>query len=236
MVDREKWSYIMEKAADDKKYARDTRLWGDVLRDDDIVPKFTESHISTHLQIKDICCYAPGDVNLIGKEGKTSWDSFSYSLQMAHNTWMHINAVQEANALYRQGIMPDMLVNDKHDLEFFADIVDDIIRNASNSRADEKILHYNKYWMEIIGQRGYVGKKTVNASTKWNEMIDLETVISEMQAKKSKIVEPVASSNTKWNEMIDLETVISDTQAKKSKIVEPVASSKPQFNVLFEAE
>lgn len=206
MEDRKKWSYIMEPGVDDKKYATDIRAYGDVARDDGIIPNFTDSHISRHLLVKDVCCYKPGDLNMIGKEGKTSWDSFSYSLQMAHNTWMHINAVQEANRLYREeGKMPDMLVRNKHHIEFFADIVDDIIANASNSRADEKILHYNKYWMEIIGQRGYVGKKTVNASTMWNEMIDLETVIT-------------------------------DTQAKKSKTAEPAASPEPQFNALFEVE
>ena len=39
---------------------------------------------------------------------KTSWDSFSYTLQMAHNVWMHITAVQEANEAYDKGIYPSM--------------------------------------------------------------------------------------------------------------------------------
>ena len=209
MVDREKWSYIMEKGADDKKYSRDTRLWGDVLRDDKIVPNFTESHISRHLMIKDICTYAPGDLNMIGKEGKTSWDSFSYSLQMAHNTWMHINAVQEANELYRQGQMPAMLVRSKHHLEFFADIVDDIIANASNSRADEKIQHYNKFWMEIIGQRGYTGKKTVNASTHFNDKFAIEVDPNAPAPTKKKVgvavaPDPVASASTQFNSLFEV--------------------------------
>ena len=47
----------------------------------------------------DICHYAPGMVNKIGKEGKTSWDSFSYMLLMSHNVYQHIESVQRANAL-----------------------------------------------------------------------------------------------------------------------------------------
>ena len=37
-------------------------------------------------------------LNKIGKEGKTSWDSFTYGILMAHNVYMHIRAVQEANS------------------------------------------------------------------------------------------------------------------------------------------
>jgi hypothetical protein len=38
-------------------------------------------------------------LNKVGKEGKTSWDSFGYALMMAHNTYCHIVAVQRANNL-----------------------------------------------------------------------------------------------------------------------------------------
>jgi hypothetical protein len=38
-------------------------------------------------------------LNKNGKEGKTSWDSFSYFLQMGHNVYSHIESVQRANAL-----------------------------------------------------------------------------------------------------------------------------------------
>jgi len=51
------------------------------------------------LSIADICHYAPGMLNKIGKEGKTSWDSFGYALMMAHNVYQHIVAVQRANNL-----------------------------------------------------------------------------------------------------------------------------------------
>ena len=37
------------------------------------------------------------DLNKNNKEGKTSWDSVSYVLMMAHNVYNHIRAVQIAN-------------------------------------------------------------------------------------------------------------------------------------------
>lgn len=38
-------------------------------------------------------------MNKFNKIGKTSWDSFAYSLYMAHNVYCHIVAVQRANQL-----------------------------------------------------------------------------------------------------------------------------------------
>jgi hypothetical protein len=63
------------------------------------VPFPFESEIGRRLSIGDVCWYKPGMLNKIGKEGKTSWDSFSYSLMMAHNVYCHIVAVQRANNL-----------------------------------------------------------------------------------------------------------------------------------------
>jgi hypothetical protein len=57
------------------------------------------SSIGDRLTMGDVCWYKPGMLNKIGKEGKTSWDSFSYALYMAHNTEIHIDAVQRANRL-----------------------------------------------------------------------------------------------------------------------------------------
>ena len=59
---------------------------------------------------------------------KTSWDSFSYTLQMAHNVWMHITAVQEANEAYDKGIYPSMLLQEQFDRVAFKDIVEAITK------------------------------------------------------------------------------------------------------------
>lgn len=83
-----KWSTVMEKAPDNKALAG---------RHD--IPFPFESEMGRRLDIADICHYAPGMLNKIGKEGRTSWDSFAYALMMGHNVECHIRAVQRANNL-----------------------------------------------------------------------------------------------------------------------------------------
>lgn len=83
----DKWGYVMTFTFDDRKF-----------KNSDIPFPF-QSEIGKRLTIGDICYYGPGDLNKIGKEGATSWDSFSYALLMAHNTYQHIRAVQMANNL-----------------------------------------------------------------------------------------------------------------------------------------
>jgi hypothetical protein len=55
--------------------------------------------IMERLTLGDMCVMGPGDLNKHGKEGKTSWDTTSYALVMAHNVYNHIQAVQEINRL-----------------------------------------------------------------------------------------------------------------------------------------
>ncbi len=55
--------------------------------------------IMERLTAGDICVMGPGDLNKHGKEGKTSWDTTSYALVMAHNVYNHIQAIQEINRL-----------------------------------------------------------------------------------------------------------------------------------------
>ena len=80
-----RWSYIMEKAPDDKKLKGST------------IPFPFKSAIGDRLTMGDVCAYGEGDLNKNNKEGKTAWDSFSYCLMMAHNVYNHIRAVQIAN-------------------------------------------------------------------------------------------------------------------------------------------
>lgn len=77
----------MDKAPDNKALAKSD------------IPFPFESEIGRRMVMGDICWYAPGDLNKIGKEGKTSWDSFAYALMMGHNVYCHIVAVQRAQQL-----------------------------------------------------------------------------------------------------------------------------------------
>ena len=178
--DRDKWSYQMQASVDNKKYATDNRRMRDaILSDYKRFNNFIESPVSERLKISDVCYYKPGDLNKIGKEGKTSWDSFSYTLQMGHNVWTHITAVQYANRQHDAGFHPNMLIayeagkdHREYDLNFFADIVDAIFATSDRSKAEELVEHYNKYWMHIIGTRGAVGKKTLNPKTMFDTLFE----------------------------------------------------------------
>lgn len=171
-----KWVYRMRTSVDDKKYSIDTRSFNDAVIKDKIFDRFEESPISKRLQIKDVCYYKPGDLNKIGKEGRTSWDTFSYVLQMGHNVWSHVNAVQEANRQYDGGVVPEMLMatfagrktfrSNRHNV--FRDVVNDIFATSDRGRAEAIIEEYNKYWMCIVGTRGTLSQNAVNSKTQFN--------------------------------------------------------------------
>jgi len=57
------------------------------------------SPINDRLTVGDICVLGPNDKNKHDKIGKTSWDTTSYALVMAHNVYNHTHAVQEINRL-----------------------------------------------------------------------------------------------------------------------------------------
>lgn len=83
----DRFGYVMDKAFDNKALSGST------------LPFPFGSPIAERLTLGDVCHYAPGMLNKVGKEGKTSWDSFSYFLLMSHNVYQHIESVQRANAL-----------------------------------------------------------------------------------------------------------------------------------------
>jgi hypothetical protein len=168
----DKWCYRMSPIADDKKYSTDTRPYGQAVVADGLVDHFDESPISLQLQMKDVCYYQPGMLNKIGKEGKTSWDSFSYALLMGHNVWMHLEAVQRANREYDNGSYPAMMWHQNGDHARFKDIVDAIFATPDRAEAEAIIEHYDRYWMDIIGTRGFKGKKAKNAHSQFNALFD----------------------------------------------------------------
>jgi hypothetical protein len=179
---RRKWSYNMSPTADNKKYATDSRLFGDVVRQDQatfkgvtsiIHPHFEDSPISKRLKISDICYYAPGVLNKIGKDGKTSWDSFSYALLMGHNVWTHIEAVQRANRQFDNGICPDMMVNPINSDYDVIKIIDQVFAARDRSKSLQIIVSHAKIWERIIGTRGFTGPRAVNAHRQYNSLFDV---------------------------------------------------------------
>jgi hypothetical protein len=196
--DRTKWVYRMVPSIDELKYATDTRNFRDGVLADGIFKNFTDSPLTKNIKVNDVCIYAPGDTNKVGgpkilageidrdkhgnpildedgnqiirKRDSTSWDSFSYAIQMGHNVWSHVNAVQEANRQYDNGNVPAMLVEEQFDRLYFKDVVEAIFATSNRDEAEAIIEEYSKFWMSIIGTRGAVGKKTVNANTGFSNL------------------------------------------------------------------
>lgn len=173
MEDREKWSYSMAFSLDNKKYSQDTRKLRDAMLQDKWFERFDYSPVLDSVLAKDVCIYGPGDLNKIGKEGATSWDSFSYTVQMTHNVWKHIETVQEANRRYDAGLSPKMLVQEAFDRVYCREVIEMIFSCDNREDAQAIINHYTKFWMQIVGSRGFAGKKAENPSTQFNKLFTI---------------------------------------------------------------
>lgn len=78
-------TYAMGRGLDDK-----------ALKNKNLAMPF-QGPIMERCTVGDMCVMGPGDLNKHGKEGKTSWDTTTYAIVMAHNVYNHIQAVQEIN-------------------------------------------------------------------------------------------------------------------------------------------
>ena len=94
--------------------------------------------------VGDICVLGPNDTNKHGKLGKTSWDTTSYAIVMAHNVYNHIHAVQEINRLA--------------DIEYATKIIDYTDWAKSKSKTPisnfvpNNILFFNSFVKELFSR------------------------------------------------------------------------------------
>jgi hypothetical protein len=167
-----KWSYSMEKTAEKKSYATDTRKFSDACLADNIHTQFTDSPVTDKLIMKDLCYRGQGFIGQHGKETKTSWDTLSYTLLQSHNVYQHIAAVQEANRRYETGIMPKMVMN-KFDNNHFGAIIDEIFSLKDRQKSIDLIKQHSNLWTQMqSGSQGISGKKTVNAMTMFDNLFE----------------------------------------------------------------
>jgi hypothetical protein len=199
--DRSKWVYRMVPSIDDKALSTDTTAFGSSFVREGKHTSFKDSPITSGLEAKDICHYGPGMLNKIGKEGKTSWDSFSYAIQMGHNVWSHIDAVQEANRQYDAGVIPNMLIRDRDGLKF-RDVVEAVFMADNREDANAVLDAYSKFFDTIIGTRGNTGKRIINADTQFQnhyESLDIESIVSDEELsvweKSKEQYKPVMDNN-----------------------------------------
>ena len=215
--DRGKWTYRMLPSVDELKYASDTRTFKDATTQDGIFKVFEDSPLSDGLLVNDICTYAKGDRNKIGvpkvsageveldkndnpvldpsgnqivrKKDSTSWDSFSYAIQMGHNVWTHVNAVQEANRQYDAGVVPKMLMGDKFQVYTIRDMINEVFEQPTKELSLAKIIEYRSYWMQVPGTRGAIGKKTISAKPKFAEFFDVQESEADEELDETKLEE-----------------------------------------------
>lgn len=170
-----KWTYSMEKTAEKKSYASDTRKFKDAVLQDGIHKQFTDSPVTDKMLLKDLCYRGQGFLGQHGKETKTSWDTLSYTLLQAHNVYQHIFAVQEANRKYDQGIIPKMVMNETFERIRFSEIVDEIFSLCDRQKSLDLIDKYDRFWMQMkSGSQGFSGKKAVNASTMFDQLFEVK--------------------------------------------------------------
>jgi len=170
-----KWSYSMEKTAENKDYAVDNRKFSVAVLQDGIHKLFTDSPITDRMMVRDLCYRGHGFINNQGKETKTSWDTLSYTLLQAHNVYQHITAVQEANRKYEQGVIPKMLMRETFERERFGEIVDEIFRLNDRDKSLALIKKHANLWTQMqSGSQGLSGKKTINAITMFNKLFEVE--------------------------------------------------------------
>lgn len=175
-----RWSVIMDKAPDNKSLAGSK------------IPFPFESEIGRRLLMEDICHYAPGMLNKIGKEGKTSWDSFAYALMMGHNVYCHIVAVQRAQQLmdielaktkgkinwkhWKKVKSADM--SDEHsdwvprNILYFANFIENLFNTKDKAEAFEMIEKASPFLRSLEGARLQGGP----AQNKFNSLFEVEEV------------------------------------------------------------
>ena len=168
-----KWAYSMEKTAEKKSYANDSRKFRNAVLQDGIHKLFTDSPITDRMMVRDLCYRGQGFLGAHGKETKTSWDTLSYTLLQGHNVYQHIVAVQEANRQYDKGIKPSMVLS-KFDTTDFGSIVDEIFSYNDRQKSLDLIDKYDRFWTQMkSGSQGFSGNKAINASTMFNELFTI---------------------------------------------------------------
>ena len=181
---------------DNKAYSSDTRSFRDAVLQDRLFESFEDSPITSRSTIGNFCTYAPGDLNKIGKEGKTSWDTLTYSMIMSHNAYMHIESVQRANRSYDNKQFPSMLncVNKKNNtFWYFEDIVDSIFATSDKGRSLDIIKEHSRgLWLKIQGTRGFTGPKALGSRSNANKLF---VVVESDIAAEEPVAEQAVFSN-----------------------------------------
>lgn len=180
-----------------------------------------QSPIMDRLTVGDICVYGHGDVNKMKKEGRTSWDSFTYALYMAHNVHNHIQAVQEINRLsdiqhatrnieyggWQESKSAPLCPNVPNAIMFFDDFVEKLFDPALPMKdAREMIKTMNKF-LETISFGGTNSK--VKSGTVFGNLFDTNAVDTVHDIDQDEIAD---SRNEETDEkLLELESLFNES-------------------------
>ena len=93
---------------------------------------------------------------------------------MGHNVYLHLTAVQEANRRFDAGEHPAMMRSTGPGGEYFEDLVEQIFAETDKQKALDLIDSYSTYWTEIIGTRGFKGKKAINGNAMFDQLFEVD--------------------------------------------------------------
>jgi len=195
IVDGGKWAFAGRDSWDDKKYSY--RGGNPMANDPWIGAKdpigWETSPIADMLKMGDICWYADGEANRQGKVGKSSWDTYSYILQMGHNTHHHIKATQEANMAADKGMMPKKLLDNGFQGAILNDIIDSVFKQESKAKALD-ILEQNKSFIRQIEDRNFAPKNistghiSLDGQDNLNKLKEFKTDMTRKQYAKTSTI------------------------------------------------
>lgn len=136
--------------------------------------------IMERLTAGDICYMGPNDANKIGKVGKTSWDTTSYLLIMAHNVYNHIQAVQETLRLadieyartsvsYKDAVglgkkAPNLSEFIPNDILYFNNFVEVLFDPATNMADKRQMISDNTTFLNSISFGGVEAARKAKSS------------------------------------------------------------------------
>jgi len=174
MRKNKRFGFTMDKAKDNKKYAGNfNRKYAD------IVPGEYETYV-TNSPVMD--CYMEGDICCRGEdfESKTSWDSLSYVLLMAHNVYQQIEAVQEAN---RRTDAKDVKSIPENVLEFV-----DLTKEVFRSEKPIEMIEKNSSLLNSLSKAKFSGAPR---TTTFDSLVES---VPELVQKEKKVVKETVSN------------------------------------------
>jgi hypothetical protein len=184
--------------------------------------------------MKDICIYKPGDLNKVGKEGRTSWDSFSYALLMGHNVWLHIAAVQKANRRYFGENSGNVDLTKRSKVETAVFDLDDPVRENDDGRRYSEMTNISFLNKKIVRVSRGDSTKQILKYKNFSELIDdiIKTASEGDFSKAEKIIE---DHERFWTAIIGSRGTKGEKQTNAGNNIPELIKNLPELELVLDA-